>query len=166
MTATSTTAMDPTLGNLAAAMSASTAFARARTAVQAGTDRLDIACARGAQPLLAAAITSRPLLVVTATSRAAEDLARALGDTYDRDRVAVDAHGRQARGAGQLQQGHVVRLVGADHRGGVAASAVRHGGPDLRRALDNVVVRDRIPVRSQHHRSARGRRGRAGPRDR
>ncbi len=89
MTATSTTAMDPTLGNLAAAMSASTAFARARTAVQAGTDRLDIACARGAQPLLAAAITSRPLLVVTATSRAAEDLARALGDTYDRDRVAV-----------------------------------------------------------------------------
>ena len=84
---------------LVAALKDSQAFARARTAVAAGgigpgragagADRLDIACARGAQPLLTAALAERPLLVVTATSRDAEDLTRSLGDLHDRDRVAL-----------------------------------------------------------------------------
>ncbi|MFN2320910.1 MAG: transcription-repair coupling factor [Dermatophilaceae bacterium] len=77
------------LSGLAAAMARSQAFARARTSVAAGPDRVDIACARGAQPLLTAALAGRPLLVVTATSRDAEDLTRSLGDIYDRDRVAL-----------------------------------------------------------------------------
>ena len=79
----------PALRNLALALGDSAAFSRARTAVRAGSDRIDIACARGAQPLLTAAIAQRPLLVVTATSRDAEDLTRALCDTYDRNRVAM-----------------------------------------------------------------------------
>jgi transcription-repair coupling factor (superfamily II helicase) len=96
MYAVTTTAQRPTAGAahaplraLAEALAQSRAFARARTAVAAGGDRLDIACARGAQPLLATALAQRPLLVVTATSRDAEDLTRSLGDTHDPDRVAL-----------------------------------------------------------------------------
>jgi transcription-repair coupling factor (superfamily II helicase) len=96
MYAVTTTAQRPTAGAahaplraLAEALAESRAFARARTAVEAGGDRLDIACARGAQPLLATALAQRPLLVVTATSRDAEDLTRSLGDTHDPDRVAL-----------------------------------------------------------------------------
>ncbi|MGA8046087.1 MAG: transcription-repair coupling factor [Dermatophilaceae bacterium] len=74
-------------------MADSRAFARARAAVEAGrrerVDRLDIACARGAQPLLTAALATGPLLVVTATSRDAEDLVRTLGDAHERNRVAL-----------------------------------------------------------------------------
>ena len=77
------------LSNLARALADSAAFSRARSAVRAGSDRIDIACARGAQPLLTAAIAERPLLVVTATSRDAEDLTRALCDTYDHNRLAL-----------------------------------------------------------------------------
>ena len=83
----------PSLRALAQAMEQSQAFSRARTAVAAGwrdgVDRLDLACARGAHPLLTAAIAQRPLLVVTATSRDAEDLTRSLADVYDRNRVAL-----------------------------------------------------------------------------
>jgi len=83
----------PPLRALAVAMGQSQAFDRARAAVAAGlrerVDQLDIACAKGAQPVLTAAIAQRPLLVVTATSRDAEDLTRALADLHDRDRVAL-----------------------------------------------------------------------------
>src|SRR5690606_10617849 len=74
---------------LSLALGDSQSFARARTAVAAGTDHLDISCARGAQPFLTAAIAQRPLLIVTATSRDAEDLTRSLADTYDPNRVAL-----------------------------------------------------------------------------
>ena len=91
----------PPLRALAVAMGQSQAFYRARAAVAAGlrerVDQLDIACAKGAQPVLTAAIAQRPLLVVTATSRDAEDLTRALADLHDRDRVAVVEVGARAR---------------------------------------------------------------------
>jgi transcription-repair coupling factor (superfamily II helicase) len=100
MDAVTTTAHPATSGTtparlrpLAAALAHSRAFARVRTAVEAGrregVDRLDVACARGAQPVLTATLATGPLLVVTATSRDAEDLVRSLGDTLDRNRVAL-----------------------------------------------------------------------------
>nr|WP_226963775.1 transcription-repair coupling factor [Tetrasphaera sp. F2B08] len=91
--ATSGTTTPARLRPLAAALAGSDAFARALTAVEAGrragADRIDIACARGAQPLLTATLATRPLLVVTATSRDAEDLVRSLGDAHDPNRVAL-----------------------------------------------------------------------------
>ena len=78
---------------LADALAGSRAFRRARTAVEAagreGGDRIDVSCARGAQPLLVTALATRPLLVVTATSRDAEDLTRSLADLHDPHRVAL-----------------------------------------------------------------------------
>ncbi|HHU08685.1 MAG TPA: transcription-repair coupling factor [Intrasporangiaceae bacterium] len=77
------------LAALTRALAESQSFSRARAAVSAGTDRIDISCARGAQPFLTAALAQRPLLIITATSRDAEDLTRSLAETHDPNRVAL-----------------------------------------------------------------------------
>jgi transcription-repair coupling factor (superfamily II helicase) len=80
-----------TLAPLLAPLTADPGVARAIAAARSGQPSADIAVAAGARPALIAALareSGRPLLVVTATTREAEDLVGALRCFLDADRVA------------------------------------------------------------------------------
>lgn len=80
-----------TLAPLLDALTADPGVARAIAVARAGQASADISVAAGARPALVAALareSNRPLLVVTATTREAEDLVGALRCFLDGDRVA------------------------------------------------------------------------------
>ena len=68
---------------------------------------------------------------------------------------SAQGNGLQIRGAAGLQDGDVIGCVIADDLGGEAAARLRHDDLDRRRTADDVVVRQHLARRRQHHAGAR-----------